>query len=114
LFIYTHHHRRNKELAMATASLVLGIIAVAVSGLCFCVPFFGQILPVLLGIMAIIFGAIGRKNQPAKATQAKAGLVMGIIGVAVPVVLLLVYAAVGVAATLDKPFDWKLLKPKDI
>jgi hypothetical protein len=98
---------------MATASLVLGIIGVSLSGVCFCVPFFGQIIPVMLGVMAIIFGVMGQKKQPEKANLAKAGLVMGIISVAVPVAVAIIYAVLGTAATLDRPFDWKLLKPKN-
>jgi uncharacterized membrane protein HdeD (DUF308 family) len=99
---------------MATASLVLGIIAVVLSGLCFCIPFFGQAPALILGVMALIFGAVGMKKRPEKANQAKAGLVLGIISVAVAAAVLIIYGALGVAATLDKPFDWKLLKPKDV
>ena len=60
---------------MAVASLVLGICALVF-------PFIGLgWLSMLLGIVGIILGALGKKN-PEKKGMATAGIVMSIIAVA--------------------------------
>ena len=59
---------------MAVASLVLGIIAVC----CCCVSG----LSLVLGILAIVFSILSRKN-PAKSGLGTAGLVLGIISIIV-------------------------------
>ncbi|MFF1452244.1 DUF4190 domain-containing protein [Streptomyces sp. NPDC058274] len=83
---------------MGTTGLVLGIIGVVCS-LTFFLWFFG----VILGILAIIFGAIGRgKANRGEATNkgaATAGLVCGIIAtVLLPLLGLLLFASVMGAA----------------
>lgn len=67
---------------LAIAGLVLGIVGVV---LCW-IPFLG----VLLGVLAIVFGALGKKkaNQGAQGSgQAVAGLVLGIIATALAVLI---------------------------
>lgn len=55
---------------LAVSGMILGIIGVALN----LIPF----LPYVLGILAIIFGAIGLK-KPIKKGMAKAGVILGII-----------------------------------
>jgi hypothetical protein len=77
---------------LGTASLVLGII-----GVVFCwVPFTGW----ALNILAIIFGAVGRKRAAdglaTNKSSAVAGLVLGVIGLGVWIVIIVVFvSAVG-------------------
>ncbi|WP_037679392.1 DUF4190 domain-containing protein [Streptomyces griseus] len=79
---------------MGTTGLVLGIIGVVCS-----VTFFLWFFGVILGILAIIFGAIGRgKANRGEATNkgaATAGLVCGIVAtVILPLLGLLLFASV--------------------
>ncbi len=64
---------------MAVAALVLGILSLVV-------PYGGPVL----GVLAIIFGVLGKKQTPDKKGMATAGFVMGIIGVAWGVVLIII------------------------
>lgn len=71
---------------LGTAALVLGII-----GVVFCwVPFTGW----ALNILAIIFGAVGRKRavtgQATNKSSAVAGLVLGVVGLAVWIVIIVI------------------------
>ena len=66
---------------MAVASLVLGIIAVC----CCCVSG----LSLVLGILAIVFSVLSRKN-PAKSGLGTAGLVLGIIAAVLAIVSIIV------------------------
>ena len=78
----------NKSSAASIAALVLGIVSIVGS----CMWYIGGIC----GILAIITGAIGIKKTQSKA--AKAGLVCGIIGLAVCVAL---YVTVFIALTFS-------------
>jgi hypothetical protein len=73
--------RRN---GLGIAGMVLGIISV--------VLFFLSWIAAIIGILAIIFGAVGRsrvkKGQATNKAQATAGLVLGIIGTVVGIVFL--------------------------
>ena len=72
---------------LAVASLMLGILAV--------VLFFTVVFPIILGILAVIFGAIGwqKANQGAEHKGlAIAGLICGILAIAVMIAFV---AAVG-------------------
>lgn len=71
----------NNSNGMAVASLVLGIIAVC----CCCVP----ALSLVLGILAIVFSVLSRKN-PAKSGLGTAGLVLGIIASVLAIVSIIV------------------------
>lgn len=72
---------------MGTAALVLGIIG--------CIPIIG-------GILAIIFGRIGMRNaEQGLATNggvAKAGFILGIIGLVLAVIGVILYVIVFAAA----------------
>ncbi|MEU6125644.1 DUF4190 domain-containing protein [Streptomyces sp. NPDC047123] len=75
---------------MGVAGLVLGIVAAVV----FCLwP-----LAIVLGILAVIFGAVGRrKARQGAATnggQALAGMICGAVGVALAVVVLVILLVV--------------------
>lgn len=79
---------------MAIASLVLGICALVF-------PFIGLgWLSVLIGVVGIVLGALGRKNSE-KQGMATAGIVMSIIAVALGLIMWLACAAcVGGLASL--------------
>ncbi|MFF9194814.1 DUF4190 domain-containing protein [Streptomyces sp. NPDC014779] len=84
---------------MGTAAMVVGIIAVVI----FC--FYG--LPsLILGVLAVIFGVIGRKRvQRGEANnggQATAGIVLGAIGIVLGILMLVFYG--WVFANVD---DWE-------
>ncbi|MEU9092696.1 DUF4190 domain-containing protein [Streptomyces sp. NPDC087901] len=70
---------------MGTAAMVLGILAICL----FCV--YG-IPSLILGILALIFGIIGRKRvgrgEADNAGQALAGIIMGSIGIAIGVIII--------------------------
>jgi hypothetical protein len=72
---------------MAVGALVLGIIAAALNVTCFWLPFFGQIISIILGVVGTILGAMGMKKEPEKASQAKAGLILSIVGLVLGVIL---------------------------
>jgi len=81
---------------MAVAALVLGIGSLVI-------PYGGPVL----GIVAIILGVLGKKKEPDKAKMATAGMIMGIIGVAWGVILIVLLvtccgaAAAGIKALGD-------------
>lgn len=71
---------------MAVASLVLGILSLVL-------PFVGLgWVSVFTGIVGIILGALGRKDE-AKKGMATAGLVMSIISIALGLILAIACAA---------------------
>ena len=65
---------------LATASLVCGIVSF------FCVP-------IILSILAIIFGKMAQ-SKGCKETSAKAGIICGIISLALAVVFIVLYIAI--------------------
>lgn len=67
---------------MAVAALVLGILSIVISG----IPVAGWILGLAMGVVAIVLGALGRTRQPDKKGMAVAGMILGIIGVALSVI----------------------------
>ncbi|MFD5587353.1 DUF4190 domain-containing protein [Streptomyces sp. NPDC127063] len=69
---------------LAVASLVCGVIGVLFAS-------------VILGPLAIVFGAVGLRQAPAKggAGLAKAGLVLGVVDLIIFVVLIAVAASYG-------------------
>jgi hypothetical protein len=96
-----------KEIYMAVGALVLGIIATALNITCFWLPFFGQIISIIVGVIGTILGAMGIKKEPEKASQAKAGLILSIVGLVLGVILcagwiiLTVFAATAGTGTPD-------------
>jgi len=83
----------------ATASMVLGIVAV-VTGLCAC---YGLVIAVTCGILAVIFGGQVKKAaelNPAllpELGKAKAGVIMGWIGIGISVLFTILMFALGLA-----------------
>ena len=71
---------------LAIASMVLGIV----SFFCF---------PVITGILAVVFGAIS-KSKGCRSGMATAGIVCGIIGVALWLLMLIIFGSVGAYAEL--------------
>jgi hypothetical protein len=73
---------------LATASLVLGIIGL--------VMFWAVWVPFVLGILAIVFGAIGRSRAKQGAPNgglATAGLVLGIVSLVIAVLFFVLFFA---------------------
>lgn len=70
---------------LAVASLVLGILGIVLLPILFWVPFLFWIL----GILSIIFGAVGVR-KPSKKGMAKAGLILGIITIVLQVVIIII------------------------
>ncbi len=75
---------------MAIASLVLGIIAIVFEFLP--VPGLGWIA-VILAIVGIVLGALGRKRDPQRAGMATAGLVISIIALVLGLIVAIACAA---------------------
>lgn len=92
---------------MEVAALVMGIIAIfggflGVSG------FVGPIC----AILAIIFGVLGMKKNSDKKGMAKAGMIMGIVSIAISIVVTVACVAcigVGAAALANDPSFMELL-----
>lgn len=74
-----------KSVGLAVASMVMGILALLLS--C-CVPY----LPILLALLAVVFGGISLAKKMGGKGMAIAGLVCGIIGL-IPAVILIVTGA---------------------
>lgn len=74
-----------KSVGLAVASMVMGILALLLS--C-CVPY----LPILLALLAVVFGAVSLAKKMGGKGMAIAGLVCGIIGL-IPAVILIVTGA---------------------
>lgn len=70
----------------ATTALVLGIL----SGVFCWIPVIG-LITFLLAPLAIIFGALGRKSS--KSGQATAGLVLGVVGLAISILWMALFTA---------------------
>ena len=68
---------------METAAFVLGIIALIISITGTAYSWVGSVC----GILAIIFGAIGMKNDSKEKSKAKAGLIMGIISLTLGIII---------------------------
>ncbi len=78
---------------VATAGMVLGIIALATSWM-FCAPY----VPLVCGIVGLILGVVGsgkaKQLGGAGAGKAKVGIILSIIGVVIIVVILILVATV--------------------
>ncbi|WP_425585900.1 DUF4190 domain-containing protein [Streptomyces thioluteus] len=79
---------------MGTAGLVTGLIGAICSAVVF-LWFFG----IILGILGIVFGGVGRskvsKGEATNRGAATAGIVLGILGLILPLVYLAIAAAIG-------------------
>ncbi len=78
--------------AQGTAALVLGIVGL--------VLFFSIVFGIVLGALAIIFGALGRgkarRGEANNGGAALAGIIIGIVACAASVAMIFVYAVTGV------------------
>ncbi len=75
-----------KNDGFSIASLVLGILSL----LCCCIPY-ANCIEVVICILAIVFGAVSKKNSDGKKSPfAIAGLVCGIIGLVLYIVLIII------------------------
>ena len=82
---------------MVVASLVLGILSVALNWVLCWLPIVSQIICMVLGIIAIVLGVIGMKKFPDKKGMAIAGFILGIIGTLYGLIALLA-CGIGAAA----------------
>ena len=75
---------------IATAGLVCGILSI--------VTFFFVWIPIILGILGIIFGAVGRGRADQRAgvgaSNAKVGLITGVVGIVVTIVWIVLLVTV--------------------
>ncbi len=88
---------------MMVAALVLGIWSIV--GLC--IPYLGITAPIG-AIIAIILGVMGKKkakNAGAPAGMGTAGLVLGIVGLAIFIALIIIVVAVGAAFLANLPIN---------
>jgi hypothetical protein len=85
--------RRKPPDGMGVASMILGICSTA-TGLGGCCCFFAGI-SLIVGILAVIFGFVGRSKNPASST-AKTGLITGFIGIALSIVMTVIGIALRV------------------
>jgi hypothetical protein len=89
---------------MAIAALILGIVSV-LGICCYGLPGF------VLGIAAVVLGAIARKNiNASNGTQvgggmATAGLIMGIVGVALGIIVAIMMAFIVSTPEFQREFD---------
>lgn len=71
---------------LATAAMVVGIIAVCLALVLGCIPFFGPGLGSLLGIVAILLGVVAMsQGGPASAGRARVGLILGIVAIVIAI-----------------------------
>ena len=79
---------------MATASLVMGILSLC--SICCCMLF-----GVVFGVLGIIFAIMSKKGDKMDG-QARAGLILSIIGIAVTVLVIIIFAAIEVLAVIPE------------
>lgn len=91
---------------MAVAALVLGILATALNLTCFWLPFFGQGITIILGIIAVILGPLALKKQPEKKGFCVAGLILGILGIVLGIIGIICYGVIISVALERGEFDW--------
>ncbi|MBB5936031.1 DUF4190 domain-containing protein [Streptomyces zagrosensis] len=95
------HGGRSLNNAQGTAALVLGLVGLAL--------FFSIVFGIILGVLAIVFGALGRakaqRGEASNGGSALAGVVLGITACAASVVMIFVYIAIGLdeEAKKDEP-----------
>jgi hypothetical protein len=96
---------------MAVAALILGILSVVLSW----IPVAGWIMCLIMGVIAIVLGALGRTRQPDKKGMAVAGMILGIIGVAFSIIWVVAcgaLAATGADALEEAGFDLEEITDK--
>ena len=80
---------------MATAALVMGILSLC--SVCCCMLF-----GIVFGVLGVIFAIMSKKGDKMDG-QARAGLILSIIGIAVTVLVIIIFAAVEVLAVIPEP-----------
>jgi hypothetical protein len=87
-----------------TAAMVLGIVGTVLSISCF-----GTVLGIIASIAAVICGSIGlrnvRRGEANNRTQARSGLIMGIIGIVLAVAVGVVFAVMAANGSFDDNSD---------
>ena len=87
----------------AVTALVLGILGLLLAF----IPFLGVILGILLGLVAVIFGAVGlgRSKDPYRGGKgmAIAGIVLGVLAIIVALAQGALLGAIGVAVNEESP-----------
>ena len=79
---------------MATASLVMGILSLC--SICCCMLF-----GIVFGVLGVIFAIMSKKGDKMDG-QARAGLILSIIGIAVTVLVIIIFAAIEVLAVIPE------------
>lgn len=79
---------------MATAALVMGILSLC--SICCCMLF-----GIVFGVLGVIFAIMSKKGDRMDG-QAKAGLILSIIGIAVTVLVIIIFAAIEVLAVIPE------------
>ncbi len=90
----TESYADKRSVGMATAALVLGICGIA-TGLC---PYGGFIL----GALAIILGLLSRGGEMTMSVHAKAGVILGAIGMGLSTIVTCVCLALGAFEIVDQ------------
>ena len=84
---------------LSLVSLILGIASLLFGTICSCVfSCFGGIVPMLLGIAAIVLGILGMNKSKAagfKNSMGLIGMILGIVTVAIVVIFILVNTIIG-------------------
>ena len=80
---------------MAVAALVLGILSLITC-------WFGAVgwIGCICGVLAIVLGVLGQKKEPEKKGMAKAGMIMGIVALAIGIIMTIAcIACIGAVGT---------------
>ena len=102
---YTQQPAPQSGSGVATASLVLGIIAICVAAILFCFPYLGM----FLGVLAIVLGVVAM-NQGGTGSRAagkgRTGMILGIIAMVIGLGWILAIRA-GVSFLQRKGPEWQ-------
>lgn len=90
---------QNQSAGMAIASLVLGIISIVMSLMVFSAPFL-ILVPIIGLILGIVFKS---KHLPAGRGLSTAGIITSICGIILPILWLILFAALIMSHMLDEP-----------
>lgn len=90
-------NKKEGSKAFAIASMVLGILSVI---MCCCIEY----ISIILGVLAIVFYAIDKKNNGKSNGMAIAGLVCGIVGLSLSVIGIIISVS-GFLNTFEESFE---------
>ncbi len=102
---------------LSLVSLILGIAAIVFGTICSCVfSCLGGLIPMVLGVVAIILGILGMNKSKAAGFNNKQGMVGMILGIATIVIVVIfiivnavaggIMGAVGSANTYNSPYSY--------